>query len=270
MALRWISTLALLIFWLGLPAQADTLRIDGSTGVRPLVVALAEAFEKNYPLIRIEIGEGMSTGRRIEALEKEEIDIAMASHGIDVQSFTRRGLQVHWFAKMAVVFGVHQSVELTDLSEEQICGIYRGQYRNWEVLGGPDLPILALSRPASEVDTEIFIEQMSCFQDFSDRDHLVWIEKSGPLARELAQRSGAIGMTTPVRVGQSKGAIKVLALDGIAPTARNLRRGKYPYARNSYLITKGLPSPALKRFLMFVNSRSGRRVILRQNAVPVR
>lgn len=270
--MHYRSTLWLFLFFLApdLSAQTDTLRIDGSTGVRPLVTALAEAFEKNYPGIRVEIGEGMNTRRRVEALQAGEIDIAMASHGIDVRAFTRQGLQVHWFAKMAVVFGLHQSVDLDGLTTGQVCGIYAGKYRNWRELGGPDLPIIALSRPATEVDAEIFIQQMPCFGDFSDRDHVRWFEKSGPLARELAKQPGAIGMTTLVRVGQSQGAIRPLALNGIAPNARNLRKGKYNYTRNSFLITKGLPPPALKRFLMFVNSRSGRRVIREQNAVAVR
>jgi len=250
-------------------AQKDTIRIDGSTGVRPLVVALAEAFEDNYRDIKVIIGPGMNTSKRIEELQKGTIDIAMASHGLDIARFTQQGLQVHWFSKMAIVMGVNQSVKVKNIEFDEICAIYAQTFINWQALGGNYQDIRPLFRPITEVDTEVLMARITCLKEHSEASHLQVFEKSGPMAKALATQTGAIGMTTLVRVAQSKGQIKALKIDGVKANKKNLVSGKYPFSRNSYLITKGLPNPTLKRFMLFVNSRSGRKVIERNYAVPV-
>lgn len=247
-------------------SQKDTLYVDGSNGVRPLVVEVASAFEQNFPSIKIMIGEGMSTRRRIEALQNGEIDVAMASHGIDIPKFTRQGLQVHWFAKMAIVMGVHKSVSLKKLSTEELCAIYRGAYPNWEALGGPDLPIVALARPLDEVDMEVLAAQLDCMPDPQASPGIIIHQKSGPLARALAQTPGAIGMTAAVRQVQSRGQIKALKIEGIKPSLRNVEKDKYPFQRNAYLITSGLEDPVVKRFVQFFKTKTARKILARNAA----
>ena len=248
----------------------DTILIDGSTGVRPLVVALAAAFQKEYPGIHIVIGEGMSTKKRIVALKNEEIDIAMASHGLDIPAFTQQGLQVHWFAQMAILLGVHPSVNIDNISREQVCNIYSQGYTNWQQLGGNDLSIKTLSRPSDEVDMEVLLEHLPCLENIENREWVELHQKSGPLAKALQETEGAIGMTTAVRIAQSKGKIKALTYEGVSAKASKVYKGKYPFSRRAYLITRGTNSPAIKRFLMFIKSRTGKKVLQQNAAVPSR
>ena len=249
-------------------SQTDTLFVDGSNGVRPLVVEVAEAFEQNYPNIKVVIGEGMGTSQRIEALKSGAIDVAMASHGIDIPYFTRQGLQVHWFAKMAIVVGVHESVPIKKISTSELCAIYRRDIQNWRELGSVDLPVVALARPMDEVDMEVLAEKVSCLPDPGTVDGLVIHQKSGPLARALAKTSGAIGMTAAVRQVQSDGAIKALKIDGIYPSLRKVRKDQYPFQRNAYLITEGLGDPVVKRFVQFFKTKTAKKVLARNAALP--
>lgn len=266
--LRYLLTAASVFFLFGLGySQKDTLYIDGSNGVRPLVVEVAEAFEQNFPAIKVIIGDGMNTSRRIAALQDSTIDIAMASHGVDIPYFTQQGLQVHWFAKMAIVIGVHRSVPLRKLNRETLCAIYRGDYQNWQELGGPDLPLLALARPLDEVDMEVLVEQLDCMPDPKAIDGIIIHQKSGPLARALAQTPGAIGMTAAVRQVQSDGAIKALKIDGVSPGLRQVQKDKYPFQRNAYLITRGLDDPLVKRFVQFFKSKTAGKILARNAAV---
>ncbi|HTE15311.1 MAG TPA: hypothetical protein VK642_09560 [Burkholderiales bacterium] len=73
--------------------SAEKIVIDGSTGVTPLVAALAKA------------------------LRDGKIDMAMASHGLKVDDIKRQGMAVHEIAKVAVLFGVNASVSATDLTD---------------------------------------------------------------------------------------------------------------------------------------------------------
>lgn len=260
------------VFSFNLAAHAQSsekISIDGSTGVTPLVAALAKAYQGQNPSASIEIGKGLGTKARIQALNEGRIDIAMASHGLNVAEIERQGMVVHEIAKVAVVFGVNASVSVANLADAQICDIYLGKVKNWKELGGPDLAVVPLTRPDSEVDTEVVRGKIPCLAQLQMPETVKVMPKSGEMAQALAATAGAIGMTTMTVVEQSQGRIKAAALRGLAPTADNVQRQGYTLTRDSFLVVKAPPSPAVSRFLDFVRSAAGTKTIVANGAVPV-
>jgi phosphate transport system substrate-binding protein len=249
---------------------ADRIVIDGSTGVTPLVAALAKAYQQQNPGIAIEIGKGLGTRARIEALNKGAIDIAMASHGLKVDEIQRQGMTVHEIGKVPVVFGVNRSVSAKELTESQICEIYAGKVTNWKEVGGPDLTLVALTRPDSEVDTEVVRQHIACLANLKMPPSVKVAPKAGEMAAELAATAGAIGMTTMTVVEQSSGSIRPLTLRGVEPTAVNVQNKRYLLTRDSFLVTKAAPAPAVAKFIEFVRSEAGQKVIAANGAVPAR
>ena len=59
--------------------------MNWSTGVMPLVVALAKAYQERDPAAVVEMGQGLGTKARLQALEEGKINIALASHGLVVE-----------------------------------------------------------------------------------------------------------------------------------------------------------------------------------------
>lgn len=249
---------------------ADRIAIDGSTGMTPLVAAIGKAYRSQNPAVVIEIGKGLGTKARIQALNEGRIDIAMASHGLNVAEIERQGMAVHEIAKVAVVFGVNASVTVDHLTDAQVCDIYSGRARNWKELGGPDLAIVPVTRPDSEVDTEVVREKLSCLTHLKMPESVKVMPKAGEMASELATVAGSVGMTTMTVVEQSQGRVKAVALRGIAPTAENVQRKTYVLTRDSFLVVKTPASPAVARFLEFVRSPIGVGVIAANGAVPVK
>lgn len=243
--------------------------IDGSTGVTPLVAGLAKVYEVQNPSVSIEIGKGLGTRARIQALNDGRIDIAMASHGLNVAEIERQGMVVHEIAKVAVVFGLNAGVTVADLSDAQICDIYLGKVKNWQELGGPDLAIVPMTRPDSEVDTEVVREKIPCLAELQMPESVRVMPKSGEMAQALAATAGAVGMTTMTVVEQSQGKVRAVSLRGVAPTADNVQRQRYTLTRDSFLVVKAPPSPAVGRFLDFVRSAAGAKAIAANGAVPV-
>jgi phosphate transport system substrate-binding protein len=94
--------------------------------------------------------------------------------------------------------------------------------------------------------------------------------RSGDMAKELATTGGAVGMTTTTVVEQSQGKIRALSLNGVVPSAENVERKVYTLTRDSFLVTKGSPSPAVTRFVEFIRSPAGTAVIVANGAVPVK
>jgi phosphate transport system substrate-binding protein len=248
---------------------AEKIVIDGSTGVMPLVAALAKAYRERQPDVTVEIGKGLGTKARLQALAAGQIDIAMASHGVASEEIARQGMSLHEIAKVAVVFGVNASVPPTDLTERQICDVYAGRITNWQELGGPDLVIAPRARPDTEVDTEVVRAKIGCLKELRLAEPVKVMPATGDMARELAATAGAIGMTTMTVVEQSQKRIRPLSLNGIAPHVENVKNQSYGLTRDSFLVTKATPTPAVARFLAFIRSPEGAKVIAANGAVPV-
>lgn len=248
---------------------STTIKVDGSTGVKPLIASLAEKYQEKG-VATISLGDGLNPTDRIAALKRNDIDIAMASHGIDVQTLTDAGYAVHLIAKVAVVIGVNESVMIDNLSEQELCGIYSGNINNWQTISDTHANALisAFIRPFNEVDTEVLVKQVACFSDIKVAPSIKIKKKSGHMAKALATTSASVGMTTLIRVAQSQQRIKALSLNGIAPSSANVSNGHYPLSRDLFLITKETPSSAVKQFLNFIKSSEGAKIIQSNHAAP--
>lgn len=272
---RWACRIGALLLGLTLTAPhsaatSERIVVDGSTGVMPLVAALAKAYQERHPSAAVEIGKGLGTKARLQALEEGKIDVALASHGLVVEELSRRGMTVHEIAKVAVVFGVNMSVPVANLTDAQVCDIYALRLTNWKALGGPDIAIAPRTRPDSEVDTEVVRERIACLKDLKMPASVKVMARSGDMAKELAGTVGAVGMTTATVVEQSRGQINVVSLNGVVPSAENVGRKTYMLTRDSFLVTKATPPPTVAKFIEFVRSSSGAAVIVANGAVPVK
>ncbi len=250
--------------------MAEKIVIDGSTGVMPLVASLAKAFQERNSAVIVEIGKGLGTQARLQTLAEGKIDIALASHGLNMSEITRHGMAVLEIARVPVVFGVNATVPVANLTNQQICDVYRGKVSNWQALGGPLMEIAARTRPDNEVDAEVVRANIACLKDLEMPETVKVMPRSGDMARELAATTGAIGMTTMTVVEQSQGKIRALSIDGIDPSAQNVERKAYPLVRESFFVIKAPPSPAVARFLEFAKSSMGHSVITANGAIAVK
>jgi phosphate transport system substrate-binding protein len=263
-----LTTITTLVVLATTAAAQTTLKIDGSTGAMPLVDALAKAHADKMSGVKFEIGKGLGTKARIDALNSGSIDLAVASHGLKINDLVKQGMAVYEVARTAVVFGVNTGVPVTNLSQTQVCSIYSGASTNWQQVGGPDLSIAARTRPDNEVDTEVVRDEIACLKTLKIPEAVKVMQRSGDMAKELAATGGAIGMTTTTVVEQSGGNIKALALDGVVPTEANVTAGTYRLVREVFLVAKENTSPAAKAFLTFVKSAEGAAVIKANGAIP--
>jgi phosphate transport system substrate-binding protein len=265
------GTMTLLLALLVLPAWGEEkIVLDGSSGMLPLAQALATAYQQQSSDPQVEIGKGLGTGARLQALAEGKIQIALASHGIKPEEVQKGNLKVIEAAKGAIVFAVNASVPLTNITEAQVCDIYSGKIRSWQPLGGSDSPIAVLTRPPTEVDPEVIRAKVGCFKELKEIETAKVMGRGGDMAKGLADTPYAIGMTSMTVVEQSGGKVKALTLNGVAPTPEHVKSGRYFLTRDFFFVIKGEPTPAIKKFLDFVLSPDGDRVILANGAVPLR
>lgn len=63
--------------------------------------------------------------------------------------------------------------------------------------------------------------------------------------------------------------IKLLNINGVAPTRDNIINGTYPYAKAFYVVTTGNESPAVQQFIAWIKSPQGKTLINRTGYVAI-
>ncbi len=248
---------------------SNTVHIDGSNGVMPLVRALAESYMQQHPDAKVTFGNGLGSRIRLDSLRAGRMDIALASHGLDTAALRTEGLPVHRIAVTPVLLGVHAaSVSLAGLASAQLCDVLAGRVTSWRQLGdGRDLALALVVRPEDEVDMEVLRDRIACARTLAISPQARVVQETGDMALALESTEGAIGVTTATVVQQSAGVVRALALDGVMPSPTEVQNGRYALLRSSYFITRAQPGSAIDAFLAFVRSEEGRRVLVENGSV---
>lgn len=175
----------------------------------------------------------------------------------------------------AFVFLVNSDNPVETLTADQIRGIYGGAIRMWSEVGGPeDMTIDAYQRPHGS-GSQTAMEEL-----VMDGFHLAAAEQNyismgmDDLIRQVGNYDNA-----PSALGYSylyyvnglyrSGSVKVLSVDGIAPTDENLQSGAYPFTVHYYAVyAEGNERAAA--FTQWLVSDEGQACIAQAGYVPLR
>ena len=155
-----IVSAVLVALTMGVAAQAETLRIEGSTTVGPIADAFAEYFKGVYPNLEITVNKSGS-GNGATALIEGRCDIATMSRFMSPDEFSKavanKVYPVAWTISMdGVCVVVHPSNPVKALTSAQVRDIYMGKITNWSQVGGSNTPIVVISRDTSSGTYETF------------------------------------------------------------------------------------------------------------------
>ncbi len=260
---------ALLSLGLAAPAFASgEVAINGSTTVLPVVQKTAEAFMAENPSAVLSISGGGS-GNGIKAIIDGLCDIAMASRDIKEKEIKLAGTKGvkpmrHVVAIDALVPVVHPSNPVKNLTVAQLADIYMGKVRNWEEVGGPDAPVVVVSRDTSSGTYETWQEKILGKNRVTPRALLQ--ASSGAVVQAVAKNKNAIGY---IGYGYVDKSTKTVEVDGFAATPENALSGKWPIARELYLFTNGEPQGTAKAFIDFTLGPKGQALVKEVGFIPL-
>jgi phosphate transport system substrate-binding protein len=247
----------------------STLTIKGSTTVLPIAQAAAEEFMAKNPAVNISV-QGGGSGVGIASLLDKTAAIADSSRTIkneEVQKAKAAG--VNPFETVIAMDGiavvVHPSNPVSKLTREQIKAVYTGKISNWAELGGRNMKIVAVSRDTSSGTFESF-EELALNKEKVRPDTLTTASNQG-VAQTVAQTPGAIGY---VGLGYLTKREKALDVDGVKCTKPNVLSKKYPLSRALYMYTNGAPAGDAKKFISFVLSREGQKIVAEEGFVGLK
>lgn len=249
-------------------AAFGTVSIRGSDTMLILNQRWAEEFGKSNSGIAIEVtGGGSSIG--INAFINGVTDICASSRPMrksEVDRARSRGAIANEIPValdgLAVV--VNASNPISSLTMDQVRRIYIGQISNWSQLGGPNLPIVVLSRDSNSGTYGFFQERVLKNQNWGRG--VRFMPSTAEEARETARTPGAIAYGG-VAYFKGREGLKILAIapaegkPAVLPTETNVRNKSYPIWRYLYYYTNGKPKGNTKTFIDWCLSPAGQAIV---------
>ena len=255
-------------------ADQKRVTIKGSDTMVILTQRWAEVFpHKNGVEFQV-TGGGSGTG--IAALINGTTDICASSRPIkssEVQQlkakYKYQGMEVR-VARDGINIYVNKSNRIRQLTMEQIRLIFTGKITNWKDVGGADKKIILYSRENNSGTYEFFKEHVLLKQDFSaEAQHMAG---TAALINAISKDPSGIGF------GGAAYAANVMALSVakertsayISPSEKTILNGQYPISRFLYFYTNSRPKGTIKKFIDWVISPAGQKVVQKVGYYPIK
>ena len=251
--------LALLLGYSG-GAAAEEFRIGGTGAALGTMQLLADEFTATNPDVRVTTVPSLGSGGGIKAVVTGAIGLAVTSRPI-TETVGKLGAVEIEYARTPFVFAVSTKSKVTAITSRELADIYAGKMVTW-----PDRsPVRIVLRPESDIDSDIIknisLEVRQGLAAAEARPGVRFAVNDQDAADDLEKIPGAIGPSSLALIVSEKRALRALTLDGREPTPMNAASGGYPYYKRLFLVTGAKRSPAVERFVAFVQSPAGRKIL---------
>jgi phosphate transport system substrate-binding protein len=245
--------------------------LDGATAAFPIYAAAAEAIYRNVPAAaRASLVDSNKTSRAYERLFRGEADLIFVAQPSAQQSAAAReaGIELRLIpiAREAFVFFVPEGNPVKGLTQDQIRRIYTRQVWRWREVGGPDLAIHPFQRPEGSGSQTALLKLVMGDQTPAPPQMEEYAEGMGEIMRRVAgyrDMPGAIGFSFRyfATTMNAQAGLRLLEIDGIAPTRENIRNGTYPYTTDLYIATVGSLNPRVAALIDWFRGPQGQKLI---------
>lgn len=270
-----MKTVVISIIALAFAINGQAQRIKGSDTMLPLSQKEAEVYMNTNAGSKVTVTGGGS-GVGIAALLDGNTDLAQSSRKIKMDEkikLQEAGVTykevIAAYDALAVV--VNPSNGISQLTREQLEGIFIGKIKNWKEVGGADAKIIVYSRETSSGTYEFFKEHVLNKKNFAS--NVLSMPATGAIIQSVSQTKGAIGYVGLAYVDKSIKALKVSYDKGktyIEPTMETAKNKTYPIVRPLYYYYSTKVERAVKPFLTFVLSSEGQALVEKVGYVPVK
>ncbi len=230
-------------------ASATELVVTGSTTILPIAEIAGEMYHDRNPDKKILVS-GLGSSAGIETVAHGSSDIGTSSRDLKPAE-EELGLFDTPIAYDAIAVIVHPDNPVDALTTEQVRAIFSGEIENWSEVGGRDKDIGLVNRDEASGTREAFHKIVMGDTPF-DRTAAV-LPGTGQVRSVVANARGAVGY---ISLGFVNDEVKVVAIDGIAPTTESVIAGEYPVQRLLHFFTVGEPTGLARDYIDFVLSEA--------------
>jgi phosphate transport system substrate-binding protein len=230
-------------------SPATTISIGGSSETYSALELLTDAYKAENKGIEFKFLPPSQSSGAIEGVKQNTIDVGGVSRTIAADE---SGAQLQYLplVETPLVVVVHNSVtNVTNLSADQLRAIYKGDLNNWQQLGGPDAAIVLL--------------------DFTEEENEKQVLRQAYLGDDTVGNTPFSVAVLPVEDELEDLPVKVLSIDGVAPSADTLQAGTYKMKLPMGIVLPKAPEPEVQAFIEFVTGTQGTQVLSTAGLRPV-
>lgn len=238
---------------------------------------LSAAYEKVSGTKIVLEGGGATKGLRNVALGESHlggscrlplvINNSDGSYTIEQAEQQLKVIPVGWDSLVVITNKVNKVS--ASISQQQLRDVLTGKITNWKALGGDDLPINLYVRSGKISGVGLTLRQQlfnNTKQEFR-RDATV-LASSGKIEKAVEEDPNALAVSG---ISSSRHRdVKMLSLDGIAPSLDTLKAGEYPLFRLLFLVAPHNldEHPELQDFIRYAKSAQGQNIIKKAGTLP--
>jgi phosphate transport system substrate-binding protein len=256
----------------------------GSDTMVNLAQAWAEEYAKVAPNVSVEVSGGGS-GVGIAALINGTADIANASRKLEPEEADKA--KKHANAQPVefivgydgIAIYVSKNNPLETISIEELGDIYRegGKIEKWSDLGVKSIPgaksdeIIRVSRQNNS-GTYHYVREVVVGSKNDFKSGSLDMSGSKDVVEQVSKTPGAIGYSG---LGYATPAVKILKVSrkkgepGVLPSIPTVHDKTYPISRPMFMYTPGTPSPAAKKYIDWILSDAGQKIVQNTGYVPL-
>lgn len=228
---------------------------SGSSALLPLIKDAAAKFKSKNPEVSLTLNAGGS-GTGLKQVAEGSVNIGNSDVPAEkkLPAEKAKGLVDHKVCTMTVATIINKDIasQVKSLTAAQLQDVFTAKVTNWKDVGGPDEPIVLVTRPTTSGTRALFTELALAGKEEASNKSLE-TDDSGTLIQSVAQTKGAIGYVALPYLVNNKDVV-ALAIDGVEPTLENTYNGKYKVWGYEHMYTKGEPTGAVKAFLDYILS----------------
>lgn len=216
---------------------------------------------------RIEL-QTFNTASGLDAVRAGTADLAGAARGSS-GSPDEAGLTFTPVAWDGLVMVTHPSNPVSNLTLSQLHDIYYGKITNWSQVGGNNEPIDLYSVASPGDGVEFSLRKLLFGRGSQPVASPRLYVNTTKLQEGITLDPKGLGATT-LSNAEGNAKMKMIHINGVAPTAATVANGSYPLFTQLYLITRSDSPKAAETqaFVDFVNSDAAKSVIRRHGLVP--
>lgn len=244
--------------------------IDGAAAAFPVYSAFVNAVYPDTTKLYDGIFEYNNTQGGYELLGEKKTDIFIGAAPSKEQiAFAEKNNTTFEYTQIgseAFVFFVHKDNPIDNLTVEQIKDIYSGKITNWSEVGGKNKRIVPFQRNEGSGSQSMLIRFMDG-TPIIEPNMQTAVDGMGGIIEEVADyknKSTSIGFSFRFYVEGiiQNPDVKMIAIEGVAPTKENIKNDSYPIVAPVYAVTyKGNPNENVDKLIDWMLSDEGQYII---------
>ena len=248
---------------------SETLIFAGCDSNIALIRLLARIFMHRHPEVRIQLRTvGSTNGVALAAAGP--VQIGLVSRPLRGAEETL-GLTFLPYATTAVIIGADPSAPDATLATADLLSFYRGTKLQWK--SGREIALLTREEGDSSVASlkRVMPGFAEAYATGSNTSHWTILYSEPAMHEALLTFPFAIGLSDLGTVTLERLPIKVLSIDGIAPTLANIATGRYPFTKTlGFVWREDTLADSARAFVEFVRSDEGAGILTSSGYLPVR